>query len=172
MLKILKGLFTAAETPFLQTPVSTPGAMAEMAEYLILLQAKGTTIGHGKNDTLLRLASTISTDPYCLGYMTGMFESLCEQWEVPAQERRLVTGSATTLMLRDMLESCNDTRRVTLIEDAAFNGVLNHASEPAFSRGRFDGCSELTRYAATREQSDMPSRLRDRLLQLAAPACA
>lgn len=172
MLKFFKGLFTGTETPFLQTPVGYPGAMAEMAEYLILLQAKGTAIGRGKNDTLVRLATTMSRDPYCLGYMTGMFEALCEQWEVPAQERRLVTGNATTLMLRDMLDGCEDTRRVTLIEDAAFNGLLTHASDPAFTRGRFDGCSELTRYAATKEQADMPSRLRERFLQIATPACA
>lgn len=172
MLKFLKDLFKAAEAPLLQTPVGYPGAMAEMAEYLILLQAKGTAIGQGRNDTLVRVASTVSSDPYCLGYMTGMFEALCEQWEVPPPERRLVTGSAMTLMFRDMLDACGDTRRTTVIEDAAFNGVLNHAGDPVFSRGRFDGCSELTRYAATREQMDIPARLRERLLQVAAPACA
>lgn len=170
MLKYLKGLFTGTETPFLQTPASYPGAMAELAEYIILLQAKGTVAGNGRNDTLVRLATTLSRDPYCLGYVAGMFESLCQQWEVPAQECRLVAGSATTILLRDLLESCKDTRRVTFIEDAAFNGLLNYASDPGFVRGRFDGCTELTRYATTKEQADMPLKLRERLQAINTPS--
>lgn len=169
MLKYLKGLFTGTETPFLQTPASYPGAMAELAEYIILLQAKGAVAGNGRKDTVVRLATMLSRDPYCLGYLTGMFESLCQQWEVPAQEQRLVAGSATTLLLRDLLESCQDTRRVAFIEDAAFNGALNYASDPGFVRGRFDGCSELTRYATTKEQADMPLKLRERLQAINTP---
>lgn len=145
--------------------------MAEMVEYLILLQAPGTAPGGSRHGKLLGLTTTLSTDPYCLGYMTGMFDSLCHQWDVPACERRLVIGSAATLMFRDLLETCCEPRRGAAIEDAAFNGVLAFANDPAFLRGKFDGCSELTRYTATREREDMPARLHERLKHLAATPC-
>lgn len=142
--------------------------MAEMVEFLILLQMQGTAPVSGKSGNLLRLATTLSQDPYCLGYLTGMFDSLCHQWEVPASERRLVIGSAATLMFRDLLDTCCDPRRTAAIEDAAFNGVLTFANDAAFLRGKFDGCSELTRYTATKNRDDMPARLHDRLKHLAA----
>ena len=171
MLTFLKSLFAGAEAPLLKTPASYPGTMAEMVEYLVLLQAPGTAPGSNRKDNLVRLATTLGNDPYCLGYLTGMLECLCHQWEVPAPEQRLVMGSATTLLFRDLLDKCCDPRRATVIEDAAFNGLLAFGSDPAFQRGKFDGCSELTRYSATKEQQDMPAKLHDRLRQLATSAC-
>ena len=144
--------------------------MAEMVEYLILLQTCGTAPSRGRKDNLLRLGTLLSEDPYCLGYLHGMFDSLCEQWDVPAAERRLVVGTASTLMFRDLLDGCCDPRCIGKIEDAAFNGVHAHADGVAFQRGKFDGCTELTRYTATKEQIHMPSRLHDRLKQLAEAA--
>lgn len=171
MLKFLKSLFPDNDAPFLQTPVTYPGAMAEMVEYLILLQAPRSAANAGKSGNLLRLADTLSKDPYCLGYMAGMFESLCHQWEVTATERRLVIGSATTLMFRDLLDKC-DPRSALSIEDAAFNSALMYAADPAYLRGKFDGCTELTRYAATKDQRDMPAQLQQHLQHLTESACS
>lgn len=166
MLKYLKTFFASPDAPFLQTPVTYPGAMAEMVEYLILLQAPGTAPGRGKNGALLDIATALSRDAYCLGYVSGLFDALCHQWEVPVSEQRLVIGSASTLMFRDLLDTC-DPRSASAIEDAAFNSALMHAADPAFLRGKFDGCSELTRYTATKDQKDLPTRLHERLLHLA-----
>ncbi|HEY0845054.1 MAG TPA: hypothetical protein VGE12_06780 [Noviherbaspirillum sp.] len=171
MLKLLKTLLTGVDAPLLNTPTSYPGAMAEMVEYLILLQTPRSSSGRGKNAVLLQLATTLSKDPYCLGYVTGMFECLCHQWEVPPGEHRVVMGSATTLLVRDLLDSCGDPRSTTHIEDAVFNGALAFAGDPAFQRGKFDGCSELTRYAATKEQTDLPEGLHQRLVELMASTC-
>lgn len=171
MLKLLKNFLAGVDAPLLQTPASFPGAMAEMVEYLILLQTPRSSSGRGKNAVLLQLATTLSKDPYCLGYVTGMLESLCHQWDVPPGEQRVVMGSATTLLVRDLLDSCGDPHSTTHIEDAVFNGVLNFACDADFQRGKFHGCSELTRYATTKEQSDLPEGLHQRLVELMASTC-
>lgn len=170
MLKFLKTLAGNAAAPQPPSPVAYPRPMAEMVEYLVLLQTQGTAPSRGRTGNLLRLGITLSEDPYCLGYLSGMFEALCHHWDIPAGERPLVVGSASTMMFRDLLENCCDLRRAAAIEDAAFNGMRRYASDPVFLRGKFDGCSELTRYAATRDASDMPARLHDRLKELAAGA--
>jgi hypothetical protein len=167
MLKFLKSLFGNNDTPALPSPVAYPRPMAEMVEYLILLQTQGTAPSRGRKGSLLRLGTTLSEDAYCLGYLQGMFDALCHQWEVPANEQRLVIGSAFTLMFRDLLEGCCDPRRASVIEDKAFNQVHALAGDAAFLRGKFDGCSELTRYTATKDARDMPAKLHDRLKQLA-----
>lgn len=167
VLKFLKHLFGTTDTPALSSPVAYPRPMAEMVEYLILLQTQGTAPSRGRTGSLLRLGRALSEDAYCLGYLQGMFDSLCHQWDVPANERRLVIGSASTLMFRDLLEGCCDLRTAAAIEDTAFNRVHALAGNPAFLRGKFDGCSELTRYTATRDAKDMPARLHDRLKHLA-----
>lgn len=167
MLNFLKNLVGSPGTPQQPGPVAYPRPMAEMAEYLILLQTCGTAPSRGRQGNLLRLATLLGEDPYCLGYLHGMFDSLCEQWEVPAAERRLVVGTASTILFRDLLDGCCDPRTVGTIEDRAFNGLLVHAADPAFRQGKFDGCTELTRYTATKDQGDMPSRLHARLKQLA-----
>ena len=169
-LKILVGARAAANFDSGPGPIAYPRPMAEMAEYLILLQTRGTAPSRGRNGNLLRLATFLGEDPYCLGYLHGMFDSLCEQWEVPASERRLVVGTASTILFRDLLEGCCDPRTVGRLEDAAFNGLHAFANDPSFRRGKFDGCSELTRYTATKEQGDMPVRLHARLKQLAEAA--
>jgi len=170
VLKFFKDLLGGAKAPLLDTPASSPRHMAELVEFLILLQAPGTAPASGKKGNLLRLATSLSQDPYCLGYMMGMFDSLCQQWEVPASEQRVITGSACTLLFRDLLENVCDLRHAATIEDAAFNGARQHASDPAFQRGKFDGCSELTRYMATKKRDDMPLRLHVRLKELLAQA--
>ncbi|OWW20578.1 hypothetical protein [Noviherbaspirillum denitrificans] len=165
MLNFLKNLTDSSPaTP--PGPVAYPRPMAEMAEYLILLQAAGTAPGSGRKGNLLRLATLLADDPYCLGYLHGMFDSLCEQWEVPATERRLVIGTASTILFRDLLDDCCEPRTIGTIEDKAFNGLHAFAGDGDFRRGRFDGCTELTRYTATRERNDIPARLHERLKQL------
>jgi hypothetical protein len=170
VLNFLKNLIGSADAPPHPSPVAYPRPMAEMVEYLILLQTQGSAPSRGKTGTLLGLCKQLSEDPYCLGYLHGMFDSLCHQWDVPTGERRLVIGTASTLLFRDLLESCCDLRRASAIEDAAFNGLHTFANDPAFLRGKFDGCSELTRYTATKEATDMPARLHERLKQLAETA--
>lgn len=170
MLKFLKNLVGRADAPLPASPVAYPRPMAEMVEYLVLLQTQGTAPGRGRTGNLLRLGAALSEDPYCLGYVAGMFDCLCHQWDVPVDERRLVIGSATTLLFRDLLDACCDQRRAGAIEDAAFNGMRRYAGDLEFARGKFDGCSELTRYTATKEPADMPGRLHERLKQLAAAA--
>lgn len=167
MLNLLKKLAGKPEQLAPPSPVAYPRPMAEMVEYLILLQTCGTAPSRGRQGNLLRLGSLLSEDPYCLGYLHGMFDSLCEQWEVPAAERKLVIGTASTLLFRDLLDGCCDPRSVGRIEDTAFNGLHAHANDRTFLRGKFDGCTELTRYTATKDQADMPARLHDRLKQLA-----
>lgn len=170
MLTFLKNIFGGADASLLHTPIPYPKTMAEMVEFLVLLQAPGTAPESGKSGNLLRLTTTLSKDPYCLGYLTGMFDSLCHQWDVPAGERRLVIGSASTLLFRDLLNTCCDPRSASRIEDDAFNGALTLANDAAFLRGKFDGCSELTRYTATKRRDDMPVRLHERFKHLAALA--
>lgn len=171
VLNFLKNLVgSSASPPSTPGPVAYPRPMAELAEYLILLQTAGTAPQRGRNGNLLRLAMLLGEDPYCLGYLHGMFDSLCEQWEVPAAERRLVVGTASTILFRDLLDDCCDPRTVGKLEDAAFNGLVTHAAHPAFLRGKFDGCTELTRYTATGEQADMPCRLHAYLRKLAEAA--
>lgn len=144
--------------------------MAEITEYLILLQTCGTAPSRGRQGSLLRLATHLSEDPYCLGYLHGMFESLCEQWDVPAAERRVVIGTASTILFRDLLDGCCDPRCAGKIEDTAFNGLHAYAGVPVFQRGKFDGCTELTRYTATGDQGHLPGLLHQRLKQLAEAA--
>ena len=170
MLKFLKALAGTPAAPLPVSPVAYPRPMAEMVEYLVLLQTQGTAPSQGRKGSLLRLGRTLSEDAYCLGYVQGMFDALCHQWEVPAAERRLVIGSASTLMFRDLLDGCCDLRTITVIEDTAFNRMHAYAGDPDFLRGKFDGCSELTRYTATRESKDMPALLHGRLRQLAEAA--
>lgn len=167
VLNLLKKLAGKPERLPPRSPVAYPRPMAEMVEYLILLQNCGTAPSRGRQGNLLRLGGLLSEDPYCLGYLHGMFDSLCEQWEVPAAERKLVIGTASTLLFRDLLDGCCDPRSVGRIEDAAFNGLHAYANDRTFLRGKFDGCTELTRYTATKDQADMPARLHDRLKQLA-----
>ena len=166
VLKFFKNILPGAKGPLLHTAAAAPRTMAELVEFLILLQAQGTAPNSGREGNVLRLANLLSTDPYCLGYMNGMFESLCHQWEVPVAEQQLVSGSACTLLFRDLLENCCDLRHASTIEDAAFNGARLHAGDPAFQRGKFDGCSELMRYTATKKRDDMPTMLHERFKQL------
>lgn len=144
--------------------------MAEMVEFLALLQMQATAPGEQKGGNLLRITTALSEDAYCLGYLTGMFESLCHQWEVPANEQRVVIGSAFTLLFRDLLENRCDIRQAAAIEDAAFNSARRFANDPVFLRGKFDGCSELNRYTATKSRDDMPVQLHHRLKQLVVAA--
>ena len=171
VLKFLKKLVASPKAaPPVPSPVAYPRPMAEMVEYLVLLQTCSTAPSRGRQGNLLRLAMLLAEDPYCLGYLHGMFDSLCEQWQIPAAERRLVVGTASTILFRDLLDGGCDPRTIGKLEDAAFNGLLAFANDPAFQRGKFDGCTELTRYTATKEQRDMPSRLHERLRQLAEAA--
>lgn len=168
VLKFLKNLaVSSASAP---GPAAYPRPMAEMAAYLILLQAAGTAPGSGRKGNVLRLAILLGKDPYCLGYLHGIFDALCEQWDVPPAERRLIVGTASTLLFRDLLDGCCDPRAAGMIEDRAFNGLHVFAGHAEFRRGRFDGCTELTRYTATKERRDMPARLHEHLKQLALPA--
>lgn len=170
VLHLLKALVGSSNTPSpsiaAPTTVAYPRPMAEMVEYLVLLQACGTAPDRGRKGNLLWLGTLLSEDAYCLGYLHGMFDSLCEQWDVPATERRLVVGTASTIFFRDLLDGCCDPRGVGRIEDTAFNGLHTLANDPGFRRGMFDGCTELTRYTATGEVAHMPSRLHDRLRQV------
>lgn len=168
MLTFLKNLFGAADARIPTSPVAYPRPMAEMVEYLVLLQTQGTAPSRGRQGSLLRLGTTLSEDVYCLGYVHGMFDALCQQWDVPAGERRLVTGSACTLLFRDLLDGCCDLRTAATIEDAAFNRAHTSTGDPEFLRGKFDGCTELTRYTATKERRDMPVKLHARLKQIEA----
>lgn len=168
VLKFLKTLFGAADASMPTSPVVYPRPMAEIVEYLVLLQTQGTAPSRGRQGSLLRLARALSEDAYCLGYLNGMFDALCQQWDVPAGERRLVTGSACTLLFRDLLDGCCDLRTAATIEDAAFNRAHAVAGDPEFLRGKFDGCTELTRYTVTKDSKDMPAKLHERLKQLAA----
>jgi hypothetical protein len=170
MLNFLKNILGKTDPLQPPSPVAYPRPMAEMVEYLILLQTCGTAPSSGRKGNLLRLGSCLSEDAYCLGYLNGMFDCLCEQWEVPVSERKLVIGTAFTLLFRDLLDECCDPRCVGKIEDTAFNGLHAFANDPIFLRGKFDGCSELTRYTATKEQAHMPERLHERLKQLAVAA--
>lgn len=170
MLNFLKTILGRTDELPAPGPVAYPRPMAEMVEYLILLQTCATAPSSGRKGALLRLGNLLSEDPYCLGYLHGMFDCLCEQWEVPAFERKLVVGTASTLLFRDLLDECCDPRCVGKIEDTAFNGLHAFANDPVFLRGKFDGCSELTRYTATKEQAHMPERLHERLKQLAVAA--
>jgi hypothetical protein len=170
VLKFLKSLFGAADAHLPTSPVAYPRPMAEMVEYLVLLQTQGTAPSRGRKGNLLRLGRILSEDAYCLGYLNGMFDALCLQWDVPAAEHRLVTGSACTLLFRDLLDGCCDLRTASVIEDAAFNNTNALGGDQAFLRGKFDGCSELTRYTATKNLKDMPAMLHERLKQLAEAA--
>lgn len=174
VLHLLKALFGSPDTtsPTIAAPatVAYPRPMAEMVEYLILLQTCGTAPSRNRKGNLLWLATLLSEDAYCLGYLQGMFDSLCEQWDVPSAERRLVTGTAATLFFRDLLDGCCDPRGVGRIEDMAFNGLHIMANDPGFRRGMFDGCTELTRYTATRDKGHLPGLLHERLRQLAEAA--
>jgi hypothetical protein len=169
VLNFLKNLVASSNHTSPASPVAYPRPMAEMTEYLVLLQTCGTAPSRGRQGNLLRLATHLSEDPYCLGYLHGMFESLSEQWDVPAAERRVVIGTASTILFRDLLDGC-DPRCVGKIEDTAFNGLHAHAGDPVFQRGKFDGCTELTRYTATGDQGHLPSLLHQRLRQLAEAA--
>lgn len=168
MLKILKNLAGTADAPPTVSPVAYPRPMAELVEYLVLLQARGTAPGCGRKGSLLRLGATLSEDPYCRGYLHGMFDALCQQWDVPAPEQRVVIGTASTLMFRNLLEGRCHPHDIAKIEDAAFNALHAHANDAAFLRGKFDGCSELNRYAATKQAAHMPARLHERLKCVAA----
>ena len=168
MLNFLKSLLGTADANIPTSPVAYPRPMAEMVEYLVLLQTQGTAPSRGRQGSLLRLCGNLSEDAYCLGYLHGMFDALCQQWDVPAGERRLVTGSAFTLLFRDLLDGCCDLRTASTIEDAAFNHAQAFSGDPEFLRGKFDGCTELTRYTVTKERHDMPVKLHERLKQLAA----
>lgn len=167
MLKFLKNLLAAAPAPLIDTPASYPGTMAEIVEYLVLLQASGPGNGRSSKGNLFRIAVTLSEDPYCLGYLTGMFDALCQHAEVPVTERRLIIRSACSLLFHDLLGSCTDSRSAATIEAAAFSRSLTLAQDPEFLRGRFDGCSELVRYTATKEHAYLPSKLHGHLKQLA-----
>lgn len=169
MLNSLKNLF-GGNTSLLSGSSQYPGMMAEMVEFLTLLQMQGTAPGEQKGGNLLRITSALSEDAYCLGYLTGMFESLCHQWEVPANEQRVIIGSAFTLLFRDLLENRCDIRHASAIEDAAFNCARRFANDPVFLRGKFDGCSELNRYTTTKSSDDMPVQLHHRLKQLVVAA--
>jgi hypothetical protein len=167
VLNFLKNLVGSTDAP---PPPAYPRPMAEMTEYLVLLQTCGTAPNRGRQGNLLRLATALSEDPYCLGYLHGMFDSLCEQWDVPAAERRLVVGTASTILFRDLLDGCCDPQCVGKIEDASFNRLHTYAGDRVFQRGKFDGCTELTRYTATGEQGYLPVLLHARLKQLAEAA--
>lgn len=170
VLNFLKNLVGPSKAAISVSSIAYPRPMAEMAEYLILLQTCGTAPSRGRQGNLLRLATHLSEDPYCLGYLHGMFESLCEQWDVPAAERRVVTGTASTILFRDLLDNCCEPRCTGKIEDVAFNGLHAYAGDPVFQRGKFDGCTELTRYTATGDQGHLPGLLHQRLRQLAEAA--
>lgn len=170
VLKFLKNLVGSTGTPPSPGPVAYPRPMAELTEYLVLLQTCGTAPNRGRQGNLLRLATLLSEDPYCLGYLHGMFDALCEQWEVPAAERRVVAGTASTVLFRDLLDGCCDPRCAGKIEDTAFNNLHAYAGDPVFQHGKFDGCTELTRYTATGERGHLPGLLHQRLKQLAEAA--
>jgi len=159
VLKFWKNLSSAAATSLLDTPAEYPATMAEMVEFLVLLQVVGTGTGSSAKGNRLRIAITLSEDPYCLGYLSGMFDALCQHGKVPAAERRLIIGRAYALMFRDLLDGCADPRYAAAIEAAAFTRSLTLTQDPDFRRGQFDGCTELVRYAATRERAHLPVKM-------------
>lgn len=142
--------------------------MAEMVETLVLLQISGTSPDSGTNGNLLRLGMTLSRDPYCLGYINGMFDALCQLWEVRPSDRKLIVGTAYMKMFRSLLSPLPDRHRASMISSEAFPRSLTVADDAAFRRGHFDGCSELVRYTTTKEQRDIPTRLHEHLKRMAA----
>jgi hypothetical protein len=165
VLKFLKNLFGAGDNATV-SPAAYHGHMAEFVEFLVLVQTRDT-MPPGTTDTLLRIGETLSADPYCLGYLSGTFEALCQAWEIPPAQRRVITGCAYTVMFRSLLQTCSNKQRAAAIQAGAFTRALELGSDAEFRRGQFDGCTELMRYLATKQRKDMPGKMHEHLKRLA-----
>lgn len=161
MFDALKRIFGFKNKKTLKTPVEYPGKMSEIVGNLIFVQTLGT--GLRDFDDSSRMVNKLAEDRYCLGYMMGMFDCLCQNWNVPDGDDIIVIGAAFALLFDGMDEN---NERAIIVGQTAFHRAISNSNNPLFSQGQIDGGSELKRYGDTKDKKYIPKMLHEYLLSI------
>jgi hypothetical protein len=160
MLGLLKRLVTKSKPPppAFRTPKEYPADMADIVRHLYFTQLTGTVFDFVNMDST-QSVEIMSQDPYTLGYMMGMFDCLCQHWQVPYLETPAILRACFGCAYLGLMQNDIGNIRAVNLGLVAFDRAVRLADDPVFCKGQQDGGSELKQYGETKADVDFPNKL-------------